>query len=322
MLKYSAKYFTKTAKISNTIGNKIVVMQFFQRKDKALLAGMNEVLELLDKHTDTSKYSIKYLKEGSSINNKDIVLELEGPYKYFGEYEGMIDGILSRATSLATNAKNVVEVANGKNLIFMGDRSDHYINQERDGYAIALGGIGTQVTDAHVSKHEGVAIGTMPHALIQMHGGDLVKALRSYKEEFPNEKLVALVDYNNNVIMDSLKAFKEFKNDLVAVRVDTSEGVSDEMFMNDEEYGVTPTQIKSLRNALDKVGGQSVEIIASSGFNVEKIKRFEKEGAPVNTYGVGASLLRINNTFSADLVKLEGKEQAKVGRGYIEMKNI
>ncbi len=323
MLKYSAKYFYKTAKISKEMKDTpIVTLQFFQRKDNAILCGMTEVLELLEKETKTSNYSIKYLEEGSLIQNKEVVLELEGHYFEFGEYEGIIDGILSRQSSLATNARNVVEVSNGKNLIFMGDRSDHYLNQSRDGYAINLGGISTQVTDAHIEHHDGIAVGTIPHALIQMHKGDIVKTLEAYEKAFPDEKLVALVDYNNDVISDSIKAFKAFPNKLVAVRVDTSEGVSDTMFLNNEEYGVTPTQIKSLRNALDRVGAQNVKIIVSSGFNVEKIKRFEASNAPVDTYGVGASLLQINNTFSADAVKVNGEKEAKVGREYKENKKL
>ena len=316
MLKYSAKYFAKTAKISKDNNTKSIVMQFFQRGENAILGGMNEVLELLKKETDTSLYSIKYLEEGSLIQKTEVVLELEGNYFQFGEYEGIIDGILSRATSLATNAKNIIEVAGGKEIIFMGDRADHYLNQERDGQSIALGGIKTQVTDAHISKHNGKAVGTMPHALIQMFGGNLNKALHAYKKAFPEEKLVALVDYNNDVISDSIKAFKEFGDDLIAVRVDTSDGVSDKMFMNNEEYGVTPVQIKSLRKALDMVGGNKVKIIVSSGFDVKKIKLFESQQTPVDTYGVGGSLLKINNTFSADSVMLDGEPQAKEGRGY------
>ena len=323
MLKYSAKYFGKTAKIIKKYKpNKKVLIQFFQRKDNAVLCGINEVINMLKKETDVSKYKIKYLKEGTIINNLDIVLELEGPYQYFGEYEGIIDGILSRATSLATNAKEVVKVANNKDLIFMGDRADHYLNQERDGYAISIGGITTQVTDAQVSLHDGKAVGTVPHVLIQMFKGDIVKALTAYSNTFPKENLVALVDYNNDVISDSLKALKAFPNKLVAVRVDTSPSVSDKFFTKDKEYGVTPNLIKSLRKALDKAGGTKVKIIVSSGFNKDKIANFEKEETPVDIYGIGQSLLKIKNNFTADAVKIDGKLEAKFGRKYRNNKKL
>ncbi|OBT14036.1 nicotinate phosphoribosyltransferase [Vibrio sp. UCD-FRSSP16_10] len=317
MLRYSAKYFDKTSKIvKKHRPNSVVTLQFFQRVDNSILGGLNESLELLKKQTDTSKYAIKHRSEGDLINKGDIVLELEGHYSDFGEYEGIIDGILSRSTSLATNAYRVMQVANGKDVIFMGDRADHYLNQELDGYAIALGGIQTQVTDAHVSQHTGKAVGTVPHALIQMFEGDLVAALHAYQDTFPDEALSALVDFNNDVITDSLKALEAFGQDLVSIRVDTSGNMSDAMFVNDEEFGVTPLMIKSLREALDKHQGQHVKIIVSSGFDIDKIVLFEKEKTPVDVYGVGASLLKINNTFTADAVRINGKEIAKVGRGY------
>ena len=241
-------------------------------------------------------------------------MQLKGNYKYFGIYEGVIDGILSRATSLATNAYNIIKVANKKEIIFMGDRSDHYINQTRDGQSIALGGIHTQVTNAQVSLHNGKAIGTIPHVLIQMFKGDLIKSLKAYHDTFPDEKIVSLVDFNNDVIKDSLSSFKEFKENLIAVRVDTSLSVSDAMFLNNEEYGVTPNLIKNLRKQLDKVGAKKVKIIVSSGFDVEKIKLFENNNTPVDIYGVGASLLKINNTFTADAVEIDELKIAKVGR--------
>ena len=101
MLKYSAKYFDKTKQIMEKHKpDSIVVLQFFQRQDNTLIAGIDEVLELLKNNTDTSKYTIRAIKEGTIVDAFAIVLELEGPYQYFGEYEGIIDGILARATSL------------------------------------------------------------------------------------------------------------------------------------------------------------------------------------------------------------------------------
>lgn len=316
MLKYSAKYFGKTSKIAqHFLPNSIVTLQFFQRKNNVLLCGINEVLELLQKESDTSKYSIKNLPEASVINAWDVVLELEGPYYLFGELEGIIDGILSRQTSLATNAYRICQ-ATKKQVVFMGDRADHYRNQVGDGYAVALGGITTQVTDAQVSLHKGIAVGTMPHVLIQMFQGNLLKALQAYQQMFPQDKLTALVDFNNDVLQDSLLALKEFGTKLKAIRIDTSAKLSDAMFKNKKEYGVTPNMVHKVRKALDQHGGEHIKIIVSSGFDLAKIQKFEKEKAPVDIYGIGASLLKISHTFSADAVKFNGQKIAKVGRKY------
>ncbi|MBN3534447.1 nicotinate phosphoribosyltransferase [Mycoplasma procyoni] len=326
---YAANYFFKAEKIIETFNpDSIVTLQFFQRHDDSILGGMNEALEILKTQTDTSKYTIRYLPEGSIIQNREVVLELEGKYKDFGVYEGIIDGVLARSTSIATNAKRCLDAANGKEIVFMGDRSDHYSNQERDGIAVELAGIKAHSTNAGARGNEEVVFGSIPHALIQNFEGDLVKVMKLYYELFPNEPLIALVDFHNNVIDDSLKVLAEFKDKLYGVRVDTSKAVRDKMFKEDEnEWGVTPNQIKRLRKALDENGGQHVKIIVSSGFTPEKIKKFEAENTPVDSYGVGEFMLTINNTFSADATKINGKLLAKEGRKYshnprlIEFKN-
>jgi nicotinate phosphoribosyltransferase len=52
----------------------------------------------------------------------------------------------------------------------------------------------------------------------------------------------------------------------------------------------------------------------SGGFDAEKIRYFESLGAPVDAYGVGSSLLRGQNDFTADVVEVNGRPCAKVGR--------
>ncbi|CAM9145494.1 nicotinate phosphoribosyltransferase [Mycoplasma marinum] len=314
---YSAKYFFKTKEIiQKHKNNSKVTIQFFQRENNVTLCGINQVLKILKECTPIDKYKIKYLEEGKIINSGDVVLELEGKFEYFGILEGVIDGILARQTSIATNSRKIKEIANNKPVIFMGDRADSYINQENDGYAVSVGGLTTHVTNAQIKNHGGISVGTVPHALIQMFGGDLIEALKAYKDTFPSEDLVALVDFNNDVINDSLKALKEFGKDLKALRVDTSDGVSDKFFKRNEEFGVTPNLIKALRKALDKNGGKHVKIIVSSGFNISKIRLFEEQDTPVDIYGVGGSILKINIGFTGDAVKIDGKECAKFGRGY------
>lgn len=321
MKNYVAKYFLNTKKITKNhdqIKKSIVSLQFFQWNDNVKLCGIDLVLEFLTEHTNTSKYRIKYLPDGSIINGREVVLELKGEYKYFGIYEGVIDGILSRATSIATNAWNVKKVANGKKLIFMGDRADYYLNQKLDGYAAAVGGIETQVTKMQTSSHEGEDVGTTPHVLIQMFKGDLISAMHAFKDFFPDERLIALVDFNNDVINDSLALLKEFKKELYGVRVDTSPSLVDKYFDNKKkkEHGVNITLIKALRLALDKNYGKHVKIFISSGLDAQKIKEFETAKTPIDGYGIGAALLKINYLFTADAVKIDDEKIAKVGRQY------
>jgi hypothetical protein len=78
-------YFHKTQKIAEEFcKHDIVTLQFFQRHNNVKLCGIIEAIKLLAHNTDITKYTIKYLPEGTIINNRDVVLELEGPYYEFG----------------------------------------------------------------------------------------------------------------------------------------------------------------------------------------------------------------------------------------------
>ncbi len=54
----------------------------------------------------------------------------------------------------------------------------------------------------------------------------------------------------------------------------------------------------------------------SGGFTAEKIRAFEEHGVPVDSYGVGSSLIRGENDFTGDVVMTDGRPSAKVGRRY------
>jgi nicotinate phosphoribosyltransferase len=80
--------------------------------------------------------------------------------------------------------------------------------------------------------------------------------------------------------------------------------------------GVNERLVRKVRSALDADGFEQVKIVASGGFTVEKIEEFERSGVPVDAYGVGSSLIRGQNDFTADIVMTDGRPSAKVGRRY------
>ena len=80
--------------------------------------------------------------------------------------------------------------------------------------------------------------------------------------------------------------------------------------------GVNPRLVEKVRGALDHAGFPDVRIVASGGFTAERIREFERGGVAVDAYGVGSSLIRGENDFTADVVRLDGRPCAKVGRTY------
>ncbi|MCA1032382.1 nicotinate phosphoribosyltransferase [Bacillus timonensis] len=325
---FSAVYFLKTREIVKEFKpNNLVTMQFFQ-KQHAVLCGTDEVIALIRTFADEpEKLDIHALKDGDKISPFETVLTITGPYQNFGFLEGIIDGILARRTSVATNVYNVAKAAKisgvQKPVIFMGDRDDHYTQQAGDGYAAYIGGASAQATHAMNEWWGKKGIGTMPHALVQLFDGDIVEATRAYHRKFPEDELIVLVDYNNDCITDALKVAREFGETLKAVRVDTSRTMIDQYFVRNPQVlgtfdprGVNAQLIFALREALDNEGFEHVKIVVSGGFNEKRISEFESENVPVDIYGVGSSLLKIHIGFTGDNVMLDGQHQAKAGRKF------
>lgn len=326
---YIADYFKKTKLILKKYKpDQTVSMQWFQRRNDVVLCGIEIIKEILrlSGHKDLV---VEGLSDGDVVNANEPVLKITGNYEKFAIYEGLFDGILSRCTTIATNARNLTKVSNGKKILNMNDRMDYYSNQQVDGYSSFVGGIKSLVSPASFEylQIEYNLSGTMPHALIAAFDGDIIEATKAYKEMFPNNNLVALVDYNNDCINDSLAIAKEFGNSLYAVRLDTSQSLVDESLKDlvekdNELHGVNPTLVKLLRQKLDLEGFGHVKIIVSSGFDEKKIKYFEDLKTPVDIYGVGEAITKNKIYFTGDIVKINNKNQAKFGRQNMESSRI
>src|SRR5690625_1985377 len=151
-----------------------------------------------------------------------------------------------------------------------------------------------------------------------MFRGDVVAASEAYHEIFPEDELVSLVDYNNDVITDSLKVARAFGKDLNGVRVDTSRTLVDRYFLRNHHLmgtfdprGANPELIIALRNALDKEGYSNVQIVVSGGFDRERIETYERLGVPVDMYGVRTHPLNIYIVFCGDNILLNRKPQTR-----------
>ena len=319
---FSANYFLKSRKIvAENEPNHIVTMQWFQRRDDSMLCGIDEAIALV--HTfaiEPENLVIEALNDGDIIQANEPVLKITGKYEHFGFLESVIDGILARRTSVATNVMKVKKVIGDYPVFSMADRQDDYLTQVGDGYATYVAGIDRVSTDAQGLWWGGKGMGTMPHALIQICDGDVCKASDIYLKSFPNEKVTALIDYHNNVVRDSLILARHLGNKLNGVRIDTSKALVDHYFDDKDTsgfdpHGVCKQLVFALRKALDDEGFNYVKITVSSSFSAEKIEEWVKEKVPVSMYGVGTYF--VNNTtcgFTGDLVMRDGKPQAKEGR--------
>src|SRR5207302_1043072 len=71
--------------------------------------------------------------------------------------------------------------------------------------------------------------------------------------------------------------------------------------------GVNERLARKVRDVLDRDGFEQVKIVVSGGFTIDKIREFEQKQVPVDAYGVGSSLIRGSNDFTADFMLPGGK---------------
>jgi nicotinate phosphoribosyltransferase len=303
-----------------------VVMQVFQ-KHEARLGGMDEAIAILKLCSEEwDDLTVHALYDGDEIGPYESVMTIEGDYISFAHLETLYLGVLARRTLITTNVVRVLEAANGKPIIFMPARHDHHRVQTGDGYAAHVAGqvVGAPIgvtSDAQASWWGGKGVGTVPHALISAYGGNTVLAATKFADWAPEDlNVVVLVDFENDSVATALEVARALGPRLWGVRLDTSESLVDRSLWDElgdfKPTGVNERLVRNVRDALDRDGFERVKIVVSGGFTVEKIREFEERGVPVDSYGVGSSLIRGSNDFTADVVLTDGRPSAKAGRRF------
>lgn len=288
--------------------------------------------------------AVRSLLDGEAAEPHEPVMHIEGEYLSFAHLETLYLGALTEGSRVATNTRDVVRAARGKPVIMFGARHQPHEAQAGAGYAAFVGGAVAVSTDEQGEWWGSRGLGTVPHALIAAYGGDTTLATLKFDEHINRAgeaighltakgtpeghvNVTALVDFQNDVVNTSLGVAHALGARLWGVRVDTSERLIDRSVLRELEErggqadgdarGVTPRLVVLLREALDRAGYAHVRIVASGGFDAKKIARFEEQGVPVDVYGVGSALVHGEGfDHTADIVRLEGRELAKVGRRY------
>lgn len=281
-----------------TVGDVHVEAQIFNRRSPmALIAGIDVALNMLRHATgwygDDGKYNETWQKlEVDAVRDGDItyydgdpedvltVIEMRGRYRDFALLETPILGVLTRASRIATNVYEVLQVSNGKDILYFPARFDLPQTQSLDGYAYWLAvqrynmEYGKEVRPL-VSTHMqgawwgGKGTGTVPHALIATFLADDVETMIQFAQHIPVETpRILLTDFNNDTIGSTRATVSAFwpryreayeardeasmrRWTLRGVRVDTSSQVRDKNLDSDDPKGVNPPLIRLLRSAIN-----------------------------------------------------------------------
>ena len=326
---YSDAYFNLTKSLLEADGHHPhVVMQVFQRQE-SILGGVDEAIAVLKHgagHYEGDQWvnafdqlEVKALHEGDDIAPWETVMTIEGDYSEFAHLETVYLGCMARRTLIMRNVREVVDAARGKPILYFPARHDHWLVQTGDGWSAHIAGAIGVSTDAQASWWGGRGVGTVPHGLIAAYGGDTALAARKFADRFGRDtNVTVLVDFANDSVTTALEVAEALGPDLWGIRLDTSDKIADESlrrrYGDAAPTGVAAELVELTRAELDRHGFDDVHIVVSGGFTADRIRAFEAGGVPVDSYGVGSSLIRGANDFTADIVMVDGKPCAKVGR--------
>lgn len=371
---YTDKYFLRSATIIEKEGmNPIVRAQVFVRKGPGITDGIDEALAVIKRYSNFFENGGKAyaLPDGVEYSSCETLLLLEGPLQEIIELETIYLGVLTKAITARNTGvdhvdldaaektmRQVVQNAQNRPVIYFGARHWSYEEDASIGAAAARGGASGAATDAAASAFGRLGEGTIPHVLenafAARDGRDLavVNATLAFDKHIdPSVRRIALIDYNNREIDDSIATWKALGDKLFAVRVDTpgenvmQGGVAQYSGENelckvspdnpDSKFwygnGVTVTGVLALRRALDQAGATNLKIVLTSGFgDPEKVAAFVRaeeilEVKLFDSLGVGGIYPSWAATMDVVGVQNEsGKFEplSKVGRYYRENKRL
>jgi len=264
----------------------------------AVLVGVGEVAKLLE----GKEVDVYALPEGTIFRPVHPVMNIEGPYEEFCEYETAILGILRHSTSIATKAARCKKIAGDKSLLFFGTRVIHPLLALIVDRAAYIGGC-DGISDVYGAKKLGLKpVGTMPHALIVLFG-DQVRAWKAFDKHMPEDvPRISLCDTWFDERVEALMAAEALGPRLYGVRFDTPSS----------RKGNMRRIVEEARWALDAKGFSHVKIIVSGGVDEDTISQLKEV---VDGFGVGTSIAFPPSVdLSMDIVEVEGEPRSKKGK--------
>ncbi|MBQ8135604.1 MAG: nicotinate phosphoribosyltransferase [Clostridia bacterium] len=273
----------------------------------AIMAGLEQVIEYLRslKFTDEDidflrskgifgEDFLNYLKEfefscdvwaveeGTPIFPGEPMITVRGPIIQAQLVETMILLTINHQSLIATKANRIVRAADGRSVMEFGSRRAHsYDGAVYGARAAYIGGVsGTACTIS--DRDFGIpALGTMAHSWIQSFDSEY-EAFCAYARRYPDSCTLLVDTYNvlKSGIPNAIKAFDEVLAPLgcrpKGIRIDSG----DITYLS-----------KKARKMLDEAGYPDCKICASNSLDEYIIKDMLRQGAPIDSFGVGERLI-------------------------------
>ena len=273
----------------------------------AIMAGLEQAIEYMKNLSFTdedidflrtkkifSEEFLKYLRgfkfccdvwaveEGTPIFPGEPIVTVRGPIIQAQLVETMVLLTINHQSLIATKANRIVRAADGRAIMEFGSRRAHSYDGAVYGARAAYIG-GCVCTACTICDRDfGVpALGTMAHSWIQSFDSEY-EAFCAYAKQYPDSCTLLVDTYNvlKSGIPNAIKAFNEILLPLgcrpKGIRIDSG----DITYLS-----------KKARKMLDAAGFPDCKICASNSLDEYIIADMLRQGAPIDTFGVGERLI-------------------------------
>ena len=255
------------------------------------------------------KCDIYCVPEGTPIFPREPIVTVKGPAIQAQFIETMLLLAINHQSLIATKANRLVRAAQGRTIMEFGSRRaqgfDGAVYGARASYIGGCTGTACTISD----REFGVpALGTMAHSWVQLFDTEL-DAFCAYAKAYP-DSCTLLVDTYDVLKSGVPNAIEAFRREVLpkgfrpkGIRIDSGD--------------ITYLSVKA-RKMLDEAGFEDVKIIASNSLDEYIIRDMLRQGAVVDSFGVGERLITASSTpvfggvYKLVAVESEGEMKPKI----------
>ncbi|MBI5498952.1 MAG: nicotinate phosphoribosyltransferase [Deltaproteobacteria bacterium] len=239
---------------------------------------------------------VRAVSEGTPVFAGEPILQITAPLPEAQLVETYLLSVVNFATLVGTKAARMVEAAAGRAVVDFGFRRAHGPHAAVSAARAAfLGGcVGTSNVEA--GRRWGIPVfGTASHAFVMACPSE-TEAFQRYHRAFPTEMLLLIDTYDT---LQGVKKAIALGDPLKGVRLDSGDLLA---------------LSREVRRMLDDAGYRDTRIVASGDLDEHRIAELLAQGAPIDVFGVGTSLVTSHDAPSLEgvykLVELGEGEQA------------
>lgn len=219
-------------------------------------------------------------REGEIVFANEPLLRVEGNIIETQLVETLILNILNFQSLIATKAARMRLMAGDRLLIDFGLRRAQGLGAVHASRAAIIGGFNGSSNAFSASRFGFESTGTMAHSWVQTFEKE-IDAFREYARLYPDATILLVDTYDTlkHGVPNAIEVAKEMEKDghrLTGIRLDSG----DLAYMS-----------KNARKMLDREGLDYVKIVVSNQLDEYLIKSLLDQDAPVDSFGVGTSLV-------------------------------